>query len=598
MANCVLAINVVRMENRQRHVLPAAFGLEVALDALEHLRRLYSAKHSEGSSRSAKPWSNLGKVQVNKRRESSRLEQLLASHQLRDALVVAAALKNSWPEDERFLVAAREVFRRTGSITWETETVAMLRELSDSNQLRQRESFLQGQLRETDPEWLPTFESDIDLGSEADDSQVLHLLKISLPYRQSGYSVRSNYLIAGQRAQGLEPSAITALGFPQNIGIDDPPDVDEVDSTSFYRLKHPDPKISSRPFDYYLEEYVSEAAPLVASLQPSIIHAHSGHRGYETALVGMALARSFKIPLVYEVRGFFESLWSRDPDWNERGELYWRRLYAENRCMNAAQAVVTLSETMREEILSRGVPGNRVFVVPNGVDPDQFYPAPRNEALTRRLGLEDTFVFGYVSNLDHYREGQELLIQAASHLIKRGISVKALIIGDGSRRDELEALATQKGVSRHVVFTGQIPHDQVLSYYRLLDVFVVPRIPERAARLVSPLKPYEAMAAGVPLVVSDLPALSELVAQGRGVTFRAGDAHALAEALAKLCTDDAFRETSAQAARNWVLAERRWSHLAGRYEDVYKFARENRKCQDSQASVTQVDEPPRVSERF
>ena len=92
------------------------------------------------------------------------------------------------------------------------------------------------------------------------------------------------------------------------------------------------------------------------------------------------------------------------------------------------------------------------------------------------------YLIGYVSNLDHPREGQETLIEATARLVEAGRDVACLIIGDGRRRERLEAVAAASGVADRIVFTGAVPHDEVPAMYALLDAFVVPRRNERAAR--------------------------------------------------------------------------------------------------------------------
>jgi glycosyltransferase involved in cell wall biosynthesis len=185
-----------------------------------------------------------------------------------------------------------------------------------------------------------------------------------------------------------------------------------------------------------------------------------------------------------------------------------------------------------------------------------------------------TPAFGYVSNLDHVRENQELLIEAMAVLKARGRRAKCLIVGDGKRREMLESLARDRGVAEDVIFTGKVPHDQIQDYYALLDVFVVPRAPERAARLVTPLKPYEAMAMGVPCVVSSLPALLEIMGDGaRGMSFPAEDSERLADALAYLFDHPSDRAELGRQAREWVTHERSWSANGERYMAAYERAR-------------------------
>ncbi|MCT2293739.1 glycosyltransferase family 4 protein [Janibacter hoylei] len=433
----------------------------------------------------------------------------------------------------------------------------------------------EGRWHESEPGWLPTIDPAVLAAlpepAERDRARtkVLHLLKIGMPQRQSGYSMRSMYTLTGQLDAGLDPVAVTALDFPRSIGIDDVPDEEIVGGVRYRHLVReqiPD----KEPWDEYLSAYATALAPVVAQEAPDLIHVHSGHRGTEAALVAMAVGAALDVPVVYEVRGFFESLWTQDTAWTERAEVYERRRAAEAHCLRQAAAVVTLSESMKDDIVARDVDPAHVHVVPNGVDPSAFVPVERDEALTERLGLTGRFVFGYVSNLDHFREGQELLIDAALELRRRGVDATALVVGDGKRRELLEEHARERQAGDAVHFTGRIPHDEVSQYYAQLDVFVIPRVDERAARLVTPLKPYEAMALGVPLVVSDLPALQEITGDGdRGETFVTGDATSLADVLEGLAGSSERRAELSSRAREWVLGHRTWAHNDDRYARIY-----------------------------
>jgi glycosyltransferase involved in cell wall biosynthesis len=148
--------------------------------------------------------------------------------------------------------------------------------------------------------------------------------------------------------------------------------------------------------------------------------------------------------------------------------------------------------------------------------------------------------------------------------------VTCLIVGDGKRRAELEGIARKAGVDGRVIFTGKVPHDAVAGHYAVLDAFVVPRRDERAARTVTPLKPYEALAMARPLVVADLPPLTEIAAPDeRGLSFPAGDAAGLATALERLIDDPALAARIAEAGRDWVARERTWAANGPRLRAVY-----------------------------
>ncbi|MGB3828841.1 MAG: glycosyltransferase family 4 protein, partial [Ornithinimicrobium sp.] len=476
---------------------------------------------------------------------TGRLKALTAAREHEAAMQWAEEHWHTHSEDRSFLKQVRTSASAAGAISVQRRALALEQQQWPGAAVSSSAAATEGRWRETSADWAPHLAStdgEVPEGTETTTGRILHVLKISMPHRQSGYTMRTMYSLTGQRRAGLDPVGVTALDFPASVGIDDAAPQDEVDGIRYRRLLR-EAIPAKQPLDTYLDDWADALLGTVKEEKPEILHAHSGHRGYDSALVTLAVGKHCRLPVVYEVRGFFESLWTSDTAWAEQSEVYRRRHDTEARCMNEADAVVTLSESMRADIVARGVPCERVHVVPNGVDTARFVPRERPADLVERWGLGSAFVFGYVSNLDHYREGQELLIDAAVELRDRGVDAVALIVGDGSRREALEEHARERGAGASVVFTGKVPHHEVLDYYALYDTFVVPRVDERAARLVTPLKPYEAMAMGIPLVVSDLPALAEITGHGqRGATFATGNAQSLTEVLAGLINDPTRRE--------------------------------------------------------
>jgi glycosyltransferase involved in cell wall biosynthesis len=119
------------------------------------------------------------------------------------------------------------------------------------------------------------------------------------------------------------------------------------------------------------------------------------------------------------------------------------------------------------------------------------------------------------------------------------------------------------------ILPGHVPHALVVPHLHLIDVFVVPRPDHRLTRLVTPIKPVEALAAGCSVVVSDLPALSELVRDGdTGRTFPAGRTDALVEVLDALVTDPDQRRRLAEAGSAWARTERTWAANGRRYREL------------------------------
>lgn len=493
-----------------------------------------------------------------------RLRELVQSDQLAEALDLVREELADHKADQQFLRVAQAVAQRTGEISLQRAAVDLETTLNPSRRNRLLKRALLGRWRELSIDWTPTLDSPLEPDAPPRAGRILHVVKQSLPYRQSGYSVRSNYILQGQLSAGLLPVAVTSLDFPLSDGKAE----ELVDGVRYRRLLRAEVP-EKPPADLYLKDWATALGSVAVEESPELIHVHSGYRGFDTAKVGLVVGEALHVPVIYEVRGFFEAVWSPDSRFNESSEMYRKRMAMETHCMQQADAVVTLSESMRSEIIARGIDPEAVFVVPNGVDTAKFQPRERSADLAVQLGLSG-FVFGYVSNLDHYREAQELLIEAAVRLREQGIEATALIVGDGKRRELLEERAKELNVSDSVVFTGSIPHQDVLDYYALLDAFVVPRIDERAARLVTPLKPYEAMAMGIPLVVSALPALTEIAGDGaRGLTFAPGDVDDLARVLRRLVEEPSTRDRVAAEALRWVRRERDWTLTGERYREIY-----------------------------
>lgn len=435
---------------------------------------------------------------------------------------------------------------------------------------------LRGRILEVHPAWLPSVgiprPAELDLSGER---RVLYLAKESAPYLHNGFCTRSHETLRSVIGTGTPVLAVTMPGFPAVIKVSDAPLQVQVDDVVYHHLL-PNAHLSNMAVHEYLDLAATALAHFVIEHRPTVFHIGSGHRGFETALVGRAVAEWAGIPWMYEVRSFFETTWTSDKRYMESAPYFHMRHAAESRSMHAADYVVTLSGPMRDEIVQQHqIPVDKVTGIPNAVDIDRFFPIQRDEALRAKLGLTDHKVLGYVSNLSHPREGQEAMIKAVPALKAAGVRAKILLVGDGARRPELESLAKKLGVAQDVVFTGSIPFEEVAAYYAQIDLFVVPRTNERAGRLVSPMKPFEAMAMDIPILVSDLPALVEIVhdeVAPRGWTYRAEDAADLARVAAACFADESGMQLRIRNAAAWVRAERTWSANGRNFVAAYEQA--------------------------
>jgi glycosyltransferase involved in cell wall biosynthesis/Flp pilus assembly protein TadD len=427
-----------------------------------------------------------------------------------------------------------------------SEALELAKRAGEKEQARR----LAGLLRELGPGWLPQLEKAPAEGRNT--SRVLALLEVSLPQAPSGYAYRSRDLLTALRDGGFDPLAATRLGFPASRGARDWSPVEDVDGVVHHRFNVPGMRqYSGVPLDAREQENAERLLELVRRTTPAAIIAGTPDLN---GVLALALRSSAGIPVIYDVRGFPEMSWAAQTGGSDT-ELYRLRREAETACASAADAVITLSETMKMELAGRGVDPERIFVVPHVADTERFSPRPRDEELARSYGLDGKVVIGSVTSLTDY-EGIDDLLRALAQARAEVRELAALIVGDGAYRPALEELVAELGIGDSVVFTGRLEQAEVPDHYALLDLFAIPRRDLEVCRAVTPLKPFEALAMGIPVLASDLPALAEIVtAAGGGRLVPAGSEDALAKAVVELSRDAAERERLGHSGREYVLAE-------------------------------------------
>jgi glycosyltransferase involved in cell wall biosynthesis len=183
--------------------------------------------------------------------------------------------------------------------------------------------------------------------------------------------------------------------------------------------------------------------------------------------------------------------------------------------------------------------------------------------------LGDSPVVGYIGSLREL-EGVDYTADAVAILRNQGVDAKLFVLSSESGQSELLAHCERIGIGDHAHVTGPVPHDQVAPFYELIDVFVVSRPDARVTRLVTPLKPFEAMRSGRALVMSDLPALAEIIVDGKtGRLYAKGDTEALADIVGDLLTNDENRRQLGSAAREWIEENRTWSRVVEPIQNLY-----------------------------
>jgi PEP-CTERM/exosortase A-associated glycosyltransferase len=395
--------------------------------------------------------------------------------------------------------------------------------------------------------------------------RILHVLDHSIPLH-SGYTFRTQSILREQRRLGWETFHLTS---PKHL---DPQGLEEtVDGLHFFRTPMAAkgsprlPGLGEIALMRCLEQRLLEVAQQV---RPHVLHAHSP---VLDAIPALRVGRRLGIAVVYEVRAFWEDA-AVDHGTTTEGSLRYRltrRL--ETHALRNADHVFTICQGLRSDIVARGVPAQKVTVIPNAVDIEAFdVGGEPDAALKAQLGLGGCTVVGFIGSFYAY-EGLDLLLQSLPAMLAQRPEVRVLLVGGGPQDAALKAQAQALGLADKVVFTGRVPHKEVQRYYDLVDVLAYPRHSMRLTELVTPLKPLEAMAQGRLLVASDVGGHKELIRHNEtGMLFKAGSAQALAQAVLQLLGQRERWPQLRRAGREFVELERNWRVSVGHYRKVYE----------------------------
>lgn len=397
--------------------------------------------------------------------------------------------------------------------------------------------------------------------------RILHVFDHSLPLH-SGYTFRSANILRGQRQLGWETFHLTS---PKQGKLER--EEETVDDLHFFRTPLPTGPLSRLPLLNqwaFMRATERRLLELARQLKPDLLHAHSP---VLNAFPALHVGHQLGIPVVYEIRAFWEDAavdHGTQPEWGLRYRLT-REM--ETRAVRQASQVVTICGGLRGDLIARGIPLDKIGVVPNAVDIEQFSRGGEPDlALKARLGLADSQVIGFLGSFYAY-EGLDLLIKALPLILEKAPDVKLLLVGGGPQEANLKAQAAALNLADKVVFVGRVPHTEVNRYYDLVDLLAYPRHAMRLTDLVTPLKPLEAMAQGRLLIASDVGGHQELIEDGyTGVLFRAGDVADLTDkALAALNLTDGGT-TLRNNGRRFVENERNWAKSIANYQAIYARA--------------------------
>lgn len=394
--------------------------------------------------------------------------------------------------------------------------------------------------------------------------RILHILDHSIPLH-SGYTFRTLSILREQRKLGWETFHLTS---PKHVNCQVAEE--EVDGWHFYRTEAATGTFASKPVlgeIKLMKQLETRLLEIAQSVKPDILHAHSP---VLNAIPALRVGQRLGLPVVYEIRAFWEDA-AVDHGTTTEGSLRYRMTRnLETWALRRVDHVTTICEGLRADIVARGIPAEKVTVIPNAVDIESFDPGgQQDESLKEKLGLSSCTLIGFIGSFYAY-EGLDLLLDAFPKILSQLPDIRLLLVGGGPQEAALKEQAERLGIADKIVFTGRVPHQEVQRYYDLIDVLAYPRHSMRLTELVTPLKPLEAMAQGRLLVASDVGGHRELIRDGEtGMLFRAGNANSLAETILKLLAKRDYWPELRHAGRAYVEGERNWARSVANYQEMY-----------------------------
>lgn len=410
-------------------------------------------------------------------------------------------------------------------------------------------------------------------------NRIAYVLHNSFPYSSGGYATRAFGIAEGLKSHGFEVININRPGFPLDIKDDlnaeDVPETEMIEGHKYVRSLSTSRR-GKTPYDYMLE-----AADILEErfieYRPQYVIAASNHI---TAIPSLIAAKRLGIPFYYEVRGLWEiTRVSREPEF-EKKPAYTVQVLLETLAAKNATHVFTLTHSMVNELVRRGVEEEAISLVPNSCSPENLIPKERDIDLVSKLNIPtDVPVIGYIGTFVQY-EGLDDLAEACAILKLKGVPFRLLLVGNenasgqdvGPITAKISELANTYGFNDWLIMPGRIPFEEVESYYSLIDIAPFPRKPQPVCELVSPMKPLEALAMKKAVLVSSVQALKEMIVEDKtGLVFEKGNISDLADKLQFLIDNEGLRKTLGENGRVWVKVERNWVKTTETIKDQLKL---------------------------
>lgn len=303
---------------------------------------------------------------------------------------------------------------------------------------------------------------------------------------------------------------------------------------------------------------------------PDLIHINSP---WKLGNAAIEISNNFEIPMIYEVRGFENSMQTRPNFEAEKSKKAKALIEKETNVMFYADRIIATSSGIQQEIMRRGIEAEKIVLIPHCINLTKFallQPQEQSLRLIQKYNLENAQVIGYIGTI-RYSEGLHFLIQAIPDLLRQIPNLKLIIIGNGPALQSLKGLTREKRLQNYILFPGEVEHSQIREYYSIVNLMVLPGISCSTNEIVSPAKILEAMAVGKVVLGADVGGNKEVIQNGRtGFVFKKENTDNFISKCTTLLTRDRLRTKIAHSARTWVEKHRDWQIIQQKYNTVYE----------------------------
>jgi len=302
---------------------------------------------------------------------------------------------------------------------------------------------------------------------------------------------------------------------------------------------------------------------IIATGKPEVIYT----RLTRNSIVPLIFSKVLRIPFIIEVNGLLieEMHLFKRSKWE-----IWLAKKLINLNYKKADKIIAVTEGTKKGIIKTiKIDQDKIVVINNGANIDLFKPMDQKN-IRKELGLADNYHYVcFVGNFTPW-QGLHNLVDSASYVLKADSEIKYLIVGEGPLKNSITKLTRERGFSNNFIFIGPVSYENVPSYINASDVCVVPKTPLKSG--YSPLKLYEYMACGKPIIASNLPGFEILERNKAGFLVEPGDNKQLADSILKLLKDGETKKEMGENARKYVVDNHNWENISKEIVKTFKDA--------------------------